>query len=297
MNSNIVCMRIEKKIHLWSISYCEDGLFKFWRESCLQIIPEFEDKKVHLPQLIQFCWNAKRLLEKAVSNISILKKEYQSNSNEYIYHPEKCTRLSDIVNPAIIKLTKEEDGTISYSIIIDCPPAFILVDDFITGLFRNATNWHDILSLSLCCRQFNYVSQKVTTYLPFEIKAGCRREDFALPSTMAKVVHVSCSITTEHAVFNHILKCLTNCCIIGINFNDLTNLTIIKKICDNVLKKGFTVDILSADNVEKVKDTVDKPKKKYDSKCEMYQSKKSDNNLLKRKRSGEDCLTLQVPAD
>lgn len=187
--------------------------------------------------------------------------------------------------------------TVSYSIIIDCPPAFILVDDFITGLFRNATNWHDILSLSLCCRQFNYVSQKVTTYLPFEIKAGCRREDFALPSTMAKVVHVSCSITTEHAVFNHILKCLTNCCIIGINFNDLTNLTIIKKICDNVLKKGFTVDILSADNVEKVKDTVDKPKKKYDSKCEMYQSKKSDNNLLKRKRSGEDCLTLQVPAD
>ncbi len=51
------------------------------------------------------------MLEKAVSNISILKKEYQSNSNEYIYHPEKCTRLSDIVNPAIIKLTKEEDGT------------------------------------------------------------------------------------------------------------------------------------------------------------------------------------------
>jgi hypothetical protein len=110
---------------------------------------------------------------------------------------------------------------------------------------------------------------------------------------MTKVVHVSCSVTTEQAVFDHVLKCFTNRCIIGINFNDLTNLTIITKICDNVLKKGFTVDILSADNVEKVKDTVDKLKKKYDSKCEMYQSKKSDNNLLKRKRSGEDCLTLQ----
>lgn len=39
-----------------------------------------------------------------------LKKEHQSNSSDCIYNPEKHTRLSDIVNPVIIKLTKEDDG-------------------------------------------------------------------------------------------------------------------------------------------------------------------------------------------
>lgn len=137
----------------------------------------------------------------------------------------------------------------------------------------------------------------MTTYLPFEIKAGCRCEDFILPNRMAKVVHVSCSITTEQAVFDHILKCFMNCCIVGINFNDLTTLTTIKKICNVVLKKGITIDILSASKVKRVQGIVDKLKKKYDLECEMDLSKKSGSNLLKRKLSEEDCLTLQVLAD
>ncbi|KAG1468825.1 hypothetical protein G6F56_003613 [Rhizopus delemar] len=100
----------DKRLHLWSVSYKEDGLFDFWRESCLEILSDWDDRMMYLPQLIQFCWNAKRLLENSVDNIHNLKKEHQANSSDCIYNPEKYTRLSDIVNPVIIKLTKEEDS-------------------------------------------------------------------------------------------------------------------------------------------------------------------------------------------
>lgn len=58
MNSNIVYMWIETKLHLWSVRY-QDGLFDFWRESCIKILPDFEDRMVYLQQLVQFCWNTK----------------------------------------------------------------------------------------------------------------------------------------------------------------------------------------------------------------------------------------------
>ncbi|KAI9359490.1 hypothetical protein BD770DRAFT_319741, partial [Pilaira anomala] len=50
------------------------------------------------------------LLENSVENICKLKNEHQANISDCVYNPEKYTRLSDIVNPAIIKLTKEEDS-------------------------------------------------------------------------------------------------------------------------------------------------------------------------------------------
>ncbi|KAG0938477.1 hypothetical protein G6F57_006685 [Rhizopus arrhizus] len=99
----------ETKLHLWSLHYQPDGFFDLWRESCLQIQPHFEDRMVFLPQLIKFCWNTKCLLEQAVNNIAECKNEHQEISSKYRYNPEMTTHLGSIINPVILKLTKEED--------------------------------------------------------------------------------------------------------------------------------------------------------------------------------------------
>ncbi|KAI7905809.1 uncharacterized protein BX663DRAFT_500982 [Cokeromyces recurvatus] len=101
----------ETKLHLWSMRYQPDGLFDLWRELCLEVKPHFEDRAIFLPQLIKFCWNTKCLLEQAVKNIIDIKKEHQENSSKFRYNPESYTQLSSIVNPVIVKLTKEEDST------------------------------------------------------------------------------------------------------------------------------------------------------------------------------------------
>ncbi|KAG1121809.1 hypothetical protein G6F42_012070 [Rhizopus arrhizus] len=61
-------------------------------------------------QLIEFCWNVKYLLEKAVEDIIEVKKDHQINSAKYRYNPQECTQLSAIVNLIILKLTKEDDS-------------------------------------------------------------------------------------------------------------------------------------------------------------------------------------------
>ncbi|KAG1054981.1 hypothetical protein G6F43_003029 [Rhizopus delemar] len=100
----------DNKLHLWSVRYQADGLFDLWRESCLKIRPNFEDRVEFLPQMIKFCWNTKRLLEQAVNHLIEVKNEHQGNISKYRYNPEQFTQLSKIVNPVIMKLTKEEDG-------------------------------------------------------------------------------------------------------------------------------------------------------------------------------------------
>jgi hypothetical protein len=49
-------------------------------------------------------------LEKAVEDIIEVKKDHQINSAKYRYNPQECTQLSAIVNPIILKLTKEDDS-------------------------------------------------------------------------------------------------------------------------------------------------------------------------------------------
>lgn len=66
-------------MHLWSVSYKEDGLFDFWRESNITIIPDFDDKTMYLTQLVKFCWNAK------VINIGECIIEILNHLNDSIY--------------------------------------------------------------------------------------------------------------------------------------------------------------------------------------------------------------------
>ncbi|KAI7900449.1 uncharacterized protein BX663DRAFT_517665 [Cokeromyces recurvatus] len=99
----------ETELHLWSVRY-QDGLYDFWREHCLEIRPDFEDRAMFVPQLIEFCWNVKYLLEKAVEDIIEVKKDHQINSAKYRYNPQECIQLSAIINPIILKLTKEDDN-------------------------------------------------------------------------------------------------------------------------------------------------------------------------------------------
>ncbi|EIE88676.1 hypothetical protein RO3G_13387 [Rhizopus delemar RA 99-880] len=108
--SSWIITRGYNKLHLWSVRYQADGLFDLWRESCLEIRPNFEDRVEFLSQIIKFCWNTKRLLEQAVNHLIDVKKEHQGNISKYRYNPEQFTQLSSIVNPVIMKLTKEEDG-------------------------------------------------------------------------------------------------------------------------------------------------------------------------------------------
>lgn len=116
-----------------------------------------------------------------------------------------------------------------------------MVDDFIAGLFYHAFSWNDAMSLSLVYQQFNYIGKKQAISLSFHINADFGFENFIVPSTMAKVAHIDCNISTEEAVFNCIINYLTSRFVIGINFNDLNNLTTIKNICNTALKKGMIV--------------------------------------------------------
>ncbi|CAO3640887.1 unnamed protein product [Mucor hiemalis] len=101
----------ENEIHLWSIRFQTDGVFDLWRELCLEIKPEFEDRTLFLQKLLKFCWSAKCLLNQAVQNIVAVQNEHKDNSSKYHHNPEDFNSLSNIVNPVIMKLTKLEDGT------------------------------------------------------------------------------------------------------------------------------------------------------------------------------------------
>ena len=49
-------------------------------------------------------------MEQAVNNIAECKNEHQEISSKYRYNPEMTTHLGSIINPVILKLTKEEDS-------------------------------------------------------------------------------------------------------------------------------------------------------------------------------------------
>jgi hypothetical protein len=50
-------------------------------------------------------------LEKAVQNIVTVQKEHLENKAKYRYSVESPALLSNVVNPVILKLTKEHDSS------------------------------------------------------------------------------------------------------------------------------------------------------------------------------------------
>ncbi|KAG1445994.1 hypothetical protein G6F46_010677 [Rhizopus delemar] len=101
----------ESQIQLWSIRFEPEGVFDFWRETFFDIKPDFEDKLAALPMLISFCWTMKSLVEEAVDNIVALREEHNIKKTKYRYSSDTPVLLYDIVNPIILKPTKETDST------------------------------------------------------------------------------------------------------------------------------------------------------------------------------------------
>lgn len=60
----------DKELHLWSISFKEEGIFDLWREATLEIKPEFEEVGEYMPQLVQFFWTMKRLMQLCIGGKS-----------------------------------------------------------------------------------------------------------------------------------------------------------------------------------------------------------------------------------
>lgn len=112
---------------------------------------------------------------------------------------------------------------------MDSSPTCILADDLIARIFWQVSSWNDVLALTLLCQQLNYVRQKHTINLLFQINAHFSFEKITVPSTMTKIVLVDCSISTEKDSFDGIVKSFTRCFVLGINFNDLDDLTTIEK--------------------------------------------------------------------
>lgn len=83
----------------------------------------------------------------------------------------------------------------------------------------------------------------------------------------------------------------TNCFVVGVNFNDLSNLTTIKKICATVLKKGITLNIFHSFNAE-LADIIRMLTEKYHEQHKVYKMKKNGSNAIKRKRSEDDLIVL-----
>ncbi|KAG1443354.1 hypothetical protein G6F56_010698 [Rhizopus delemar] len=100
---------VDTKLHFWSICYQNGGVFDLWREADIQIKPDFQDKGDFLPDLVQFCWEVKCELNESMKNIMALKKEHNSEKTKYRYSSVKPNSLSNVINPIILKLTKEED--------------------------------------------------------------------------------------------------------------------------------------------------------------------------------------------
>ncbi|KAL9542953.1 hypothetical protein MBANPS3_008347 [Mucor bainieri] len=99
----------DERLHLWSISYNNEGAFDLWRETSIHILPDETDKILYVPKLVQFLWITKSLVEESVGNIMELKQQHDANSIEHQFSVDEQQSLSDIVNPIILKLTKEDD--------------------------------------------------------------------------------------------------------------------------------------------------------------------------------------------
>ncbi|KAG1141016.1 hypothetical protein G6F37_005338 [Rhizopus arrhizus] len=100
-----------RHLHLWSLSYKKNDLFDLWKESSLLLRPDFDDKQDFVPDLVQFCWSSKIIIEKSVESIVTLKQDHSQNKAKCRYSSAAPALLSDIVNPIILKLTKEEDSS------------------------------------------------------------------------------------------------------------------------------------------------------------------------------------------
>ncbi|KAG0945455.1 hypothetical protein G6F57_003976 [Rhizopus arrhizus] len=100
-----------RHLNLWSLSYKKNDLFDLWKESSLLLRPDFDDKQDFVPDLVQFCWSSKIIIEKSVESIVALKQDHSQNKAKCRYSSAAPALLSDIVNAIILKLTKEEDGS------------------------------------------------------------------------------------------------------------------------------------------------------------------------------------------
>ncbi|CEP19635.1 hypothetical protein [Parasitella parasitica] len=82
--------------------YKSDGL------ADIQIKPDFQDKGDFLPDLVQFCWEVKCELNESMKKIMALKEEHNTEKNKYRYSSVKPNRLSNIINPIILKLKRKK---------------------------------------------------------------------------------------------------------------------------------------------------------------------------------------------
>ncbi|CEG80367.1 hypothetical protein RMATCC62417_14717 [Rhizopus microsporus] len=78
-----------KILHLWSISYKQEGIFDLRREANVQIKPGFKDKGNLVPGLIQFCWVTKGTMEEFIGSTVALKNTQDSTKAKYLYSVEK----------------------------------------------------------------------------------------------------------------------------------------------------------------------------------------------------------------
>ncbi|KAL9553165.1 hypothetical protein MBANPS3_003415 [Mucor bainieri] len=98
----------DENLHLWSVSY-KEGIFALWRELNVHIKPDKTDKAAHVPDFVKFFWSVKCLLEQTIDDIGTLKREHEEEKTKNIFQEDERATLSDMINPIILKLTKETD--------------------------------------------------------------------------------------------------------------------------------------------------------------------------------------------
>ncbi|KAI9478737.1 MAG: hypothetical protein EXX96DRAFT_482828 [Benjaminiella poitrasii] len=97
-----------KDLQLWSLIY-QEGVFDFWLEATVHILPKFEDVDTFLPELVEFFWLVKGLLNEAVKNVESLREEHLCALRKNKFQLSKLTNLNSFVNPVIMKLTQQQD--------------------------------------------------------------------------------------------------------------------------------------------------------------------------------------------
>lgn len=50
------------------------------------------------------------MLEKAIKSIDKIRREHEEVTSKHRYNPELIPHLGDIINPVLLKLTKEDDA-------------------------------------------------------------------------------------------------------------------------------------------------------------------------------------------
>ncbi|KAG0822793.1 hypothetical protein G6F16_011166 [Rhizopus arrhizus] len=107
----------EKNIYLWSLRYEHEGrAYELWLEKTLHLQPEFEKQNEELPNVINFYWSMKCLLEETTDTMLKLQEEHNKKLEEYNCSISPMETLGTIVNPSILKLTEKNDkaGIVCY---------------------------------------------------------------------------------------------------------------------------------------------------------------------------------------